>query len=102
MHLLTNTWRELRRRLEFLRENNYEMVNITEFSNEGFFSILIYRYSILTVIMNLFFMLILLNCIIKKYPNDFLVVSVPINSHKVTEMCQTKCAFKLTIWRYPL
>ena len=37
VNLLTNTWRELRRRLEFLRENNNEMVNITKFSNEECF-----------------------------------------------------------------
>ena len=53
MHLLTNTWRELHRRLEFLRENNYEMVNITEFSNEECFFLFFYlhnRCSIFAVI----------------------------------------------------
>ena len=105
IHLLTNTWRELRKRFEFLRESHYEMVNTTKFSNEECLLLSWYtdvQYQLLSWINFIFLNVNIIKLYYKNLKNDFLVVSVQINSHKCTEMCQTKCAFKRTIWRYPL
>ena len=76
-------------------------MNITKFSNEECLFLssstdVQYYHELIS-----FFILIILNIIIS-LKNEFLVESVQINSHKGTEMCQTKGAFKRTIWLYPL